>query len=786
MRLTLRTLLAYRDRVLSESDLSDLHKRIQQSEMAGNLLRRMDALSLRQQLLAPRVDGRGLGGDANSVAEYLDDILEREKVPELERVCLESDVQLAELTQCHALLSTALNTSVDVPDLLRDRVVGLLDSGRRAIETEQLIDYPSDSVGEGTEATNVSIADRNATKSQLKRLDAAHPKPTFDVGTNQPGARPQNKVADSADQATAVADSRAVQSPMVASGGQSIRPTGLDLEGSQLAHEVPEYLRGRSRDGWRGPLAIGALAATLALLIWYSLGPWESVKQMFVARAPVGQLADSSSRDIHSGGMENVGGDPRDQPKNGAGVATDNKGSEANVRRAEPQTADNSNLARNTDASGIREASPSPTNISTSQPPEPSRIIAPSPNPPLAPLDNPTIETAPPAVAWLPVDAHEKRAILLTASDGVSAVTRIAPAQTLPSGSRIVVPPAVRATLDLAQQLRWTICGPTKMLVRTDEKDAHRPPSVELSLGRALLASGPNARTVELLTNSWKGTLTLSGANGMAAIELSYRPLTSGTVIDQRAFVAVLTITSVEGEVSVVSQSAEGKLGETLILKVGEGIGMVGTMPYQRFLLKEVPAWYRGIAERPIDVQAADDLHRMLADDPKVHEKLIGLLLSRRPETAALAAQTLAMFGRWDGIAGPASLLNSVSARSHWTTTLDLVRQIIAAEPLHATQVRSAFTDAEPTRGNLLCDLLLGLPEERLKTDAVEVLVGLLESEFLNERVLASYQIRLLTGRDFGYQAHDVDRTVVQHWRRELANKRIRVIAPAQPLWESK
>ena len=67
MRLTLRTLLAYRDGVLSPTETGDLHQRIKQNAFASNLLRRIESLVKHKQILAPKVSGEGpsaLGGEA--------------------------------------------------------------------------------------------------------------------------------------------------------------------------------------------------------------------------------------------------------------------------------------------------------------------------------------------------------------------------------------------------------------------------------------------------------------------------------------------------------------------------------------------------------------------------------------------------------------------------------------------------------------------------------------------------------------------------------------------------
>jgi len=105
MRLTLRTLLAWLDNVLPADEQQQLGEKVTASPVAQQLVDRIRLVVERPQVSAPRPAGRGLAADANSVAEYLDNTLEPDRLEPLERICLESDVHLAEVAACHTLLA---------------------------------------------------------------------------------------------------------------------------------------------------------------------------------------------------------------------------------------------------------------------------------------------------------------------------------------------------------------------------------------------------------------------------------------------------------------------------------------------------------------------------------------------------------------------------------------------------------------------------------------------------------------------------------------------------------
>jgi hypothetical protein len=122
MRLTLRTLLAYLDDTLPPSEAKAMGSKLAESEPAQEIVERIKNVIRRRRLTVPPAASRM---DPNTIAEYLDNEITPEAAEELERICLASDVHLAEVSACHQILSLVLGEPTSAPDEAIKRMYAL-------------------------------------------------------------------------------------------------------------------------------------------------------------------------------------------------------------------------------------------------------------------------------------------------------------------------------------------------------------------------------------------------------------------------------------------------------------------------------------------------------------------------------------------------------------------------------------------------------------------------------------------------------------------------------------
>ncbi len=255
MRLTLRTLLAFRDGVLDPKDAAALEAKILDSTTAQRISKRI-ADEMQNRRLAPiPVDAREFGFEANLVAEFLDDTIPMETLPDMERKCLENNTLLSEIGSCHQILSRALTIPAPVAASLRQRIHNLPNNLNEKLP---------------------------ATKGKNRRLDSpslVKVEPT----DSQPNSVSQNN-------SIALSATRSMRKTNV-----ELRGTGIELNDG-LGRQVPEYLIGRDH-GWLKNAALASLLLGLFVIVGaIAIGPFDRVRNLLRKSnaSPVARVVEKS------------------------------------------------------------------------------------------------------------------------------------------------------------------------------------------------------------------------------------------------------------------------------------------------------------------------------------------------------------------------------------------------------------------------------------------------------------------------------------------------------------
>lgn len=192
MRLTLRTLLAWMDEVLPDEEQRLLGEKVEASAVARQLVERIRGCVANPHLSSPRVDGKGLAADADSVAEYLDNTLPPDRLEAFETICLESDMHLAEVAACHEILADVAKHPAVLPPLDAGHRRRLLEAMQHRIAAHPEVAPAADGRTVGPRRPDAFQPSPGGRQSPAAR----RPSPVGEVATTAPpGQRPPRRSA---------------------------------------------------------------------------------------------------------------------------------------------------------------------------------------------------------------------------------------------------------------------------------------------------------------------------------------------------------------------------------------------------------------------------------------------------------------------------------------------------------------------------------------------------------------------------------------------------------------
>jgi hypothetical protein len=331
--------------------------------------------------------------------------------------------------------------------------------------------------------------------------------------------------------------------------------------------------------------------------------------------------------------------------------------------------------------------------------------------------------------------------------------------------------PTFHPTIELSSGVTFSMTGGTRVTLHGMSDDG--VPKLEVRYGRALIwNAGARESRLEVQLGDESHQITFGESEAELALELR-RDLVPGLDPLKNAGDLTVHLYAIRGGWSWTSPPAASvhveapsrwMLADGRLEQVAQGV--------------DLPSWTKEEPLSAIDRRASRDMDEELTADRPValtlDELIKGHRLGRRPEVRSLAARSL----RHVGTLGPLiAALNDPDEKPPFRPLyVETLRDVLALGPEDAAQVRSAM---EQERGQELGDelfhLLWGFTAESLSQGDDAKLVGYLEHEQLDVRLLSLWNLVRLTGLGQLNRLEDprADRQALRRWKKLLEDKRL-------------
>lgn len=709
MRLTLRTLLAYMDGVLEPADAEDIEEKIRESEFATGIVNRVRDVVRQLRLGAPRVIGKGMGLDPNKVAEYLDNTLPTEQVPDFEKKCLESDTQLAEVAACHQVLTLVLGEPAEVTPDSRERMYRLIHKSK--VDAADTAEAPAVGNGSPSEPEETTPTGDSPKKERQK--------PEIPDYLREPSGRPLWPVA-----AALLLLGMLACAAVLAVGPQNILALFRD--------EAPT-----------NDVAVGEQEQAVPLL------------QDNEAAPEVEELVSEDTTRTESPVKEPIEDEGVEQPnelKTPAeppvpGIMPEVVPSEGNVsEHASPPASDPSQPEITPPSEEMTVEEETVTEEVMEEPPQPDPAL------------NPAIEPPTPALLGRFVS---DRTVLLKFDAETSNWNRLPALSAIGPGDLLLAMPAFDSTLALGSGISLVLLGGT--LVEFGPPDANGTPLMAVHYGRVLIVTaGDDTRGIHLVGDGQQGWLGVAEQNSIAAVE-AQRTLKPGA--DPEAEPAKYALRLYVSQGNVTWRTSEDVPPETLSAPYQHTLGSEEDEAAQ-----PLPEWLVKNTTPLIEQRGAELIEEHLAEEREIalRATLKELVEHRRSEVKALAARCLVHLHVYDPVI---KALANPAQHAAWPALIAELSHAIANSPQEADGVLQALLLERGEEGQKLYRLLQGYSPEQLRDGAAEELVQGLDNEAVDIRVLSFWNLHNITGEMNAYRAdHTAARRkpAVQRWRDQL------------------
>lgn len=755
MRLTLRTLLAHLDRTLDAEDDAAIAMKLRESEFASNLVSRIRASMASGDLEAPAWEVTGRPDDPNRIGEYLDSVLSATQVGEVERLCLESDSHLAEIASCHQILTLVLGQPADVPVSLRHRVYQF-DPEKPFREAIKDAIY---GVAQTSSAAGAEIA-TSAASSNIG--SPVVPPPIAPVGLDDSGVwdAPTRLKRNATLLPGASGDAR-FESPR--------RLSRADL--SDYTVRRPSWgvwLAGA------GLLMLLALSGVVAIQRWFGEPVPEGLTQGEAAASSAAMPAEASTAGGTGEPLSGSVGVP-DGPRVPSEEVLPSTGS----RRTDHQEV----AAPTTDE---KEAAPI---RSPGQQPALPNFLEPEAftNPTAGTESTDGMKPAASSALQVPVEPGTPDSPLETAepivvtSAGALLIVRdpgsqdwfLAKKGTVvdPEGE-LICPPLFRDRLKLSSEAQLTMIGPARLQLSSGVGETA---GIRLDYGRFLFAGSVAETQLTVRLGETSSVLTLPNEESVAAIEVRSLRLPGTNPESPQANRSLIQVWAARG----TPRWRSGSLPE-VTLEMGQMLAVAEGNQISLEDARRIPEWFGEPEEatESLDALARNGLLELVRDNDAIELSLREALDFRRVEVAALAARTLLLLGRHDVYFGADGIFNQPRQRNYWPEHFEALVRSIDTGAETAVAVREAIERMDGAQATVIYRMLWLFSDSQLEAGADATLVRALDDPNLTVRVLASENLRRITGNLMNYRP-DLDSAVrrsgdIRRWEGRLGRGEIR------------
>jgi len=755
MRLTLRTLLAYMDDILEPDDAQEIAKKIADSPVATELMHRIRDVMRRLRLGAPSVLDRVAGLDPNTVAEYLDNTLSDAQVPDFEKICLESDVHLAEVASCHRILALVLGEPAEVDPLSREKAYQL--PGLAGAEPEEKTQLGR-SVGNGeADGVDHGAAEPVATTEKPRIPDYLREPPPVRgswralaglgavilvavvvlaltgrfggesllarlLGTERPPAEEGGVLGTESPETTGGPGTSVPASPAEPAEGAASGPTGA-TPGKTTPAAAQAVPSGPPREKETRPSGAESKAATAA-------APGESLPPKVASGAPK------------------------------AGTAPQGPGSEV------PPAP--SGLSPDVPVGpGLKQLGPRETDLAKSLPRE-GAVGGPTPVRPFGAVGA-DARRQPPAGQKSPLPAEKPKPIghvvsakeVLLARDPQSRIWRSLAGQAdLFPGDKLLALPAFRPVIALGGRFKVQLIDGT--LVGLLPPDAQGSAGLAIEYGRIMVkAEEAGGARMRLQLGERTGLVSFPDAESTLAIE-ARRERVPGADPETQPGPLVADLYAASGKISW----QEGAGQEPVILDAPArrtwGERATEPNPAQQF-----PKWVYSDTTSPLDQRGAPTLERDLSSRRPANQVLWELVDFRLKEVRSLAVRSLALLGDFEPLL---RALDEPEQKLYWDDCIEQLRAGVARSPASAAAVRSTMERFYGSQGAGLYAMLWKYGRSLQGPEALQ-LTDYLDHQTLAFRVLALWNLKNAYGKVPNYRPDEpaVKRQVaLQKWRERL------------------